>query len=104
MTVAIDAKGARLVFFGAGILTAVATALVPLAASQGVYYFVTVRILQVTQLFHSFYQEAKYLSLNCWYRASVFRRAFHSLVMLPLVGQHYIRTGYLCHYSPVFRN
>uniref|UniRef100_A0AC34QW33 Uncharacterized protein n=1 Tax=Panagrolaimus sp. JU765 TaxID=591449 RepID=A0AC34QW33_9BILA len=38
--------GARFVFFGAGIMSAVSTVLVPLAASMGLEYFIAMRILQ----------------------------------------------------------
>ncbi|KAI6181713.1 Major Facilitator Superfamily protein [Aphelenchoides besseyi] len=38
--------GARFVFFGAGILSAVATALIPLTASMGIWPFTAMRLLQ----------------------------------------------------------
>lgn len=38
--------GARFVFFGAGILSAVATALIPLTAAMGIWPFTAMRLLQ----------------------------------------------------------
>lgn len=43
--------GARFVFFGAGLLSAISTALIPLAATVGgIWAFTLLRLLQVTLL------------------------------------------------------
>jgi Na+/melibiose symporter-like transporter len=42
--------GARYVFFGAGILSCVSTALIPLTSSVGIWPFTGIRLLQVSIL------------------------------------------------------